>query len=912
MRLSLALLSVVVLALPRAAVASQEPVEGVQLAAAGPRFLARDENVGKGAEPRWRDVSNANVFRRRISLELEAVPLGRALETIARKSGLRLTYSAAVVDLKAEVTIAAADLTVGAALSAVLYDAGVDVLLTSAGQAALIRRVKLEAAVGSMAGRVTDKNGGSPLVGATVIVGGTSRSATTGQDGWYRIADVQIGTYAVRVRYIGYAPATASVTVSAGQETTADFALEKSAQRLEEVVTTGTVVPTEVKALPTPITVITESDIALRHPATVREIFRESVPGAVSWVRPSSPQQTDFSVRGSSTLVPGSGQMKVLVDGIETAKTSASAVDPSSIERIEVIRGPEAAAIYGSDAIGGVVQIFTKRGESGLTRPSIDAEATVGAIQTPYEGYGSTARQSYRLTVSGGSADASYTIGGSYLRNGDYVPRGAQSSPSAFGAMHVARGVVSLDLSARLYVQNSPGASSPELQQAGVSILSKPFPGVDEYQNQSVGALLTVEPVPGWRHRLTLGVDRESEDHRQTEPRLITPADTLLLIDNLASTKTSIAYNTSFETRLAPGVTASLTAGFDHWRLPVTEWSTSGALRTSGSILVAPGQTIGASRNVTNNTGEFAQAQVGIRDALFLTAGIRAEQNTGFGDSLSTPLSPRVGASYVMGVGSGATLKLRTSYGRAIRPPSPTAKLGSLTPLLAIVLPNPTLGPERQQGGDVGFDLSLGGHGSLSVTYYNQTAVNLIQQVTLPSDTIPTNQFQNVGRIRNTGIEIEGAFETGPVTLRGQYAYTRARVARLAPGYTGELLVGDQTETTPRHTAGASLTLTPISGTTIGVSGAYVGSWRNFDLLGYFQCLGGTGPCRNDTFALDRSYVMDYPSFVKLNLNLVQRLGPSFSAVASVDNLTNNTTPESGNISPVVGRITTVGLRMHW
>ena len=886
--------------------------QGQELALAerGPRFLFAS---APSARPKAVDVRRTPVLRRQISLEVDGSTLAEALADITRQSGLAFVYSRDVISPEARVHLRAEQITVAAALTEILLDAGVDVLLSSGGQAALVKRTEVVAAQpGSVVGRVTDAKTQAAIAGAMVVIEGTRHAATTGDDGRYRIPDVAPGTYTVRARYIGYAPAAASVTVTAAQEATVEFAREKSAQVLNEVVTTGTVVPTEVKALPTPITVITESDIALRHPATVREIFRESVPGAVSWVRPSSPHQTDFSVRGSSTLVLGSGQMKVLVDGIETAKSSTSAVDPSSIERIEVIRGPEAAAIYGSDAMGGVVQIFTKQGENGLTRPSIDAEATVGAIQTPYEGYGSTARQSYRLNVSGGSADGSYTIGGSYLRNGDYVPRGAQSSPSAFGAMHFARGVVSLDLSARLYVQNSPGASSPELQQTGVSILSKPFPGVDGYQNQSVGARLTVEPVKGWRHRLTLGVARESEEHRQTEPRLITPADTLLLIDELAYTKTSIAYNTSLETRLSPGVTASLTAGFDHWHLPITEWSTSGALRTSGSILVAPGQAIRASRTVTNNTGEFAQAQVGILDALFLTAGIRAEQNTSFGDSLSTPISPRVGASYVMGVGSGATLKLRASYGRAIRPPSPTAKLGSLTPLLAVVLPNPTLGPERQQGGDVGFDLSLGGRGSLSVTYYNQTALNLIQQVTLPSDTIPTYQVQNVGRIRNTGIEIEGAFETGPVTLRGQYAYTRARVARLATGYTGELLVGDQTEATPRHTAGASLTLTPIGGTTVGVSGAYVGSWRNFDLLGYFQCLGGTGPCRNETFALDRSYVMDFPSFVKLNLNVVQRLGPMLSAMASVDNLTNNTTPESGNITPVVGRTTTVGLRVHW
>ena len=56
--------------------------------------------------------------------------------------------------------------------------------------------------------------------------------------------------------------------------------------------------------------------------------------------------------------------MKTYIDGIETAEVNSSAVDPSSIDHVEVIRGPEAATLYGADAIGGVIQIFTKRGGS--------------------------------------------------------------------------------------------------------------------------------------------------------------------------------------------------------------------------------------------------------------------------------------------------------------------------------------------------------------------------------------------------------------------------------------------------------------------------------------------------------------------------------------------------------------------
>jgi hypothetical protein len=142
-------------------VAAQDPVEEVRLATAGPRFLALDTGRSSDAPRPWKDASEAAVFRQRISLHLQDVPLGDALSEIARKAGLRLTYSAAVVRLETPVTFSASSLTVGAVLSAVLYDAGVDVLLTSGGQAALVRRGAFgDLQLGAIAGRVTDSLSG--------------------------------------------------------------------------------------------------------------------------------------------------------------------------------------------------------------------------------------------------------------------------------------------------------------------------------------------------------------------------------------------------------------------------------------------------------------------------------------------------------------------------------------------------------------------------------------------------------------------------------------------------------------------------------------------------------------------------------------------------------------------------------
>jgi outer membrane receptor protein involved in Fe transport len=285
---------------------------------------------------------------------------------------------------------------------------------------------------------------------------------------------------------------------------------------------------------------------------------------------------------------------------------------------------------------------------------------------------------------------------------------------------------------------------------------------------------------------------------------------------------------------------------------------------------------------------------------------VRAEANTDFGDSLGTPVSPRVGLSFVQPVG-GATLKLRSSWGRAIRAPSPGYKV-AVSGATSVQLANPQLGPEQQEGWDGGIDAVFGTHGSLSVTYYDQTAKNLIQFVRVQSDPVISNQYQNVGRVKNTGIEVEGSISLGQVQLQGQYGYSRARVEELGPNYTGNLAVGDQVLATPKHTAGARISAALRSGTTLTGGLTYVGSFRETDLVALFRCFAGTGPCQPTS----RGYLVDFPGFVKVNAGISQQITPMVSGFFAADNLTNSHAHELSSTSTVTGRITTIGLRLHY
>jgi outer membrane receptor protein involved in Fe transport len=887
----------------------------VQLASRAPRFV-RVSPVTR----RLVDASHATILKRQMSLSLDRSSLADALDEISRTAGINLIYSRDLVPLDTPVTLQAATISLGAALMAVLFDTGLDVVISSNGEMALMKKVPLSpvarAPTGSVSGRVTDVKTSAAIPGATVVIERTSLSATTDNDGRYRITEVPAGTYTVRVRYIGYAPGTASVTVSQNQETTADFALKAAPTQLEEIVTTGTLIPTEVKALPTPITVVTAEDIAERRPKALLDVIRQVVPTAVAFDVPFYPMETDFSVRGTSSLA-ANGQMKIFVDGVEAASFGVSPVDPNSIERIEVVRGPQAATLYGADAAGGVVQIFTKRGDPNLTRPGLNAQAEMGIQQTPYAGRGGVLRQRYVGAVRGGTQEASYNFGGSYTHLADYVPpdeTSRQVTPSVYGGMRFTSGIVTADLSARYYRHKLRPVLSPLAFTAGFAPNSRPLYQIDDFTNETYGAQITLSPNGWWRNQVTLGADRETFQQTQTRPRLTTAEDTLRNVSDGSTRKISIGFNSSVTASLTHRVTGSLTVGLDHYDNHGENAFTFEALNTEGTIQTSPPGSFGVSRNTVTNTGYFAQIQVGMAEAVFLTAGLRADDNSTFGRSLGTPVLPRVGLSVIHAL-KQVTLKARGSYGEAIRAPAPGQGNGAAGSF-AIQLENPLLGPERQRGWDAGIDVFFGNRASLSVTGYDQTATDLIGLVTLAFTPTFTYQFQNIGRVANSGVEIEGTLTVHPLRLKAQYGYVRSRVEDLGPGVSpdADLQVGDQPLRGPRHTAGATLTVVPHGGTALVAGLTYVGRNRYYDILELNRCLGGTGPCPDSFLSsgTTRDFIVEYPGFAKFNASLTQRLTRELEGFISVDNLTNNESYEAGTLSPVLGRLTMVGLQVSY
>jgi TonB-linked SusC/RagA family outer membrane protein len=357
-------------------------------ASRGPRFL-----LSAALRPVPVDISRTPVLRQRLSLDLGDVPLKVALSAIAQQSGLDLVYSDDVLPAGARVSLRAEGITVAAALTDVLADADVDVVFSRNGRAALVPRAAM-ARLDSVTihGRVTDAKTGQPVSNATVLVEQTRFSARTDEDGRYSIVGVPAGTYIVTAHRLGYQRAAQSVTTSSS-EVVVDFALAILPTTLDEIVVTVTGEQRRVE-LGNAIGTISADSLARTAPVTsLADLINARVPGAQVLLGDGfSGASPRLRLRGINSFSVSDDPL-VIVDGARVESSPytrggagalpgrLSDLSPDEIESIEVVKGPSAATLYGTDAANGVLVIKTKRGAGGP--PQWNTYAEVGAVTIP-------------------------------------------------------------------------------------------------------------------------------------------------------------------------------------------------------------------------------------------------------------------------------------------------------------------------------------------------------------------------------------------------------------------------------------------------------------------------------------------------------------------------------------------------
>jgi iron complex outermembrane recepter protein len=211
------------------------------------------------------------------------------------------------------------------------------------------------AAAGSITGKVT-LDSGQPIHGATVVLIGWPRTATTLEDGTYTITGVAPGRYNVIAQREHLTTSSSPVTIEAGQTAVADFALSLEALHEEVIVTASATGQTTTFESFNSVTSLDTVEIAKRMSGSLADVL-EGEPGIAK--RSFGPGTTRPIIRGFD-----GDRVLIMQDGIRTGDLSSQSgdhgttIDPASLQRLEVVRGP-ATLLYGSNALGGAVNAIS-------------------------------------------------------------------------------------------------------------------------------------------------------------------------------------------------------------------------------------------------------------------------------------------------------------------------------------------------------------------------------------------------------------------------------------------------------------------------------------------------------------------------------------------------------------------------
>lgn len=249
----------------------------------------------------------------------------------------------------------------------------------------------------TIAGQITSAQGGQPLSAAQVYISDLDIGVLTQANGRYILLNVPAGTHTLTAERIGYRVSRVQVEVSPGQTVVRDFVLADEALQLDEVIVTGTAGGSQRRAIGNVVDALDIGQIAARAPiSTVEDALLGRTPGVHLVPQNAAGGGSKIRIRGHSSMALA-GDPIIYVDGVRlndnrtnvgrySNQSRLADFDPNAIQSIEIIKGPAAATLYGTEASSGVIQIVTRRGQAGA--PVFDFSVEMGQNYWPdWEGY---------------------------------------------------------------------------------------------------------------------------------------------------------------------------------------------------------------------------------------------------------------------------------------------------------------------------------------------------------------------------------------------------------------------------------------------------------------------------------------------------------------------------------------------
>lgn len=550
---------------------------------------------------------------------------------------------------------------------------------------------------------------------------------------------------------------SAAVPAPLGAQERAQLPAPDSIVDVGELVVTAHRLPVPEDELTLSATVIAREEIERSGAESVSELLR-SVPG-VHVVRTGSwGGATSLFVRGGE-----SNYVQVLVDGVPVNRPGGdfdfSTLSTDNVERIEIVRGP-VSVVYGSDAVSGVVQVFTREGDGPPRAVAAASAGTHGTLEWDAAVHGGSGEVSYSFSLS------RFVTDGILALNNDFE--------NTVGSGHV---VVRPDdrTEASLSVRYTDHAAHTPTDGAGRLVDDNQFGFGDELV---VGARLRRELTDRLDARVELRLDEVDAGFDDAPDG---PADTLGFF---AFESESDLSRRSVDARLdfELGGGTLLTAGVE--REEQDE-------RSSNESRSEFGTSSGGMDVERGNTGVYVQALGRPAERLSLSAGARLDDNEAFG----THGTYRLGAAYGLRTGT----RVRGSFGTAFKEPTFFENFAS-----GFVRGNPALDPETSRSWELGVEQAWRAAGlAFSVTYFDQSFEDLIQFTAAPSDPEAPNFF-NVAAADARGVEVGSELDLpGRAGLELSYTWVDSEVedAGFDQGPDAAFVEGDRLLRRPTHAA---------------------------------------------------------------------------------------------------------------
>ena len=507
------------------------------------------------------------------------------------------------------------------------------------------------------------------------------------------------------------------------------FAEEPAPQVLEEVVVTATKTPVPVSQLTSAVEVIKGEELEQKKIKTVIEALR--LAQSVTVTQNGGPGTlATVGIRGASTA-----QTLVLMDGTILNSPTAGQFDfanltTDNIERIEILRGAQ-SMLWGSDAMGGVINIITKRGTGA---PTASAFQEYGSFVTLREGANVSGRKGpFDLSASVTQWD---TNGFSAVN----FRRGATERDGYHNFQTSARAGVTLPNDGRLDFNLRWWKTKVDFDNAfGNTALDEL--GTNTLDHRLVLSAIYDQPIVSWwSQKLTLARDREFAFNRSGSVQRNVATGVVTVVSPSTSDLETLNHRVEWQHNFQIGKPLLLTTGYQ-FREGVGDSSSFSATSRS--------------KVISSNAG-FAQAQINLFERILFTGGVRQDSYNVFGDATTY----RVTAGYLL---KETGTKFRGSYATGFRAPT-------INDLFFPGFSNPNLKPEKSKSMDLGVDQKVF-QDKLLLTggfFWNRFR-NLIQ---LDQNFIP----QNVGNALTHGWE--GGFQYAilkNLELRGQYSWILTR-----------------------------------------------------------------------------------------------------------------------------------------